>query len=91
MPLVNPLTLKKLIAAYREGNMDVYHPCYGQRRGHPPLIATTLIPPILTFAEPGGLGSLLSRYRGTSLDVACDDSGVLIDLDTQEDYERAKG
>jgi len=91
MPLVKPLTMKKLVAAYREGKWDVYHPCYGQRRGHPPLIAAALIPPILTFAEPGGLRALLSRYRGTSMDVACEDSGILIDLDTPEDYERAKG
>ncbi len=91
MPLVNPLTLKKLVAAYREGNMDVYHPCYGQRRGHPPLIATALIPSIIAFAEPGGMRALLSRYKESSLDVVCDDPGILIDLDTPEDYERAKG
>ncbi len=90
MPLVNPATLKNLVAAYREAKMDVYHPCYGQRRGHPPLIAATLIPSILAFAEPGGLRTLLSRYRATSLDVPCDDPGILIDLDTMEDYERAK-
>lgn len=91
MPLVNSATLKKLIAAYREGNMDVYHPCYGQRRGHPPLIAAALIPYILAFPGPGGLGALLSLYRGTSMDVDCDDPGILINLNTPEDYERAKG
>jgi len=91
MPLVNTASLEKLIAAYREGNMDVYHPCYKQKRGHPPLIAARLIPSILSFAEPGGMRELLSRYRGTSLDVACDDPGILIDLDTPEDYELAKG
>ncbi|MCX5905800.1 MAG: nucleotidyltransferase family protein [Deltaproteobacteria bacterium] len=91
IPLVNPVTLKKLVAACREGKMDVYHPCYGQRRGHPPLIAAAMIPSILAFAEPGGLRVLLSRCKGRSVDVACDDPGILIDLDTPEDYERAKG
>ncbi len=91
MPLVKTVTLKKLVAAYREGKMDVYHPCYGQRRGHPPLIAAALIPSILAFAEQGELRALLSRRKGTFLDVACDDPGILIDLDTPEDYERAKG
>lgn len=91
MPLVTPDTLKKLVAAYREGGMDVYHPCHGQRRGHPPLISTTLIPSILTFTEPGGMGALLSRCRETSLDVACEDPGILVDLNTPEDYERAQG
>jgi molybdenum cofactor cytidylyltransferase len=91
MPLVNTVTLKKLVAAYQERKLDVYHPCYGQKRGHPPLITAALIPSILAFAEPGGLRALLSRRKGTSLDVACDDPGILIDLDTPEDYERAKG
>lgn len=90
IPLVNTVTLEKLVAAYRGGNMDVYYPCYGQKRGHPPLIAATLIPSILDFAEPGGMRVLLSRCKETSLDVACDDPGILLDLNTPEDYERAK-
>jgi molybdenum cofactor cytidylyltransferase len=90
MPLVTPATLKKLVTAYREGKMDVYHPCHGQRRGHPPLISTALIPSILAFRAPGGMGALLSCYRETSLNVACDDPGILLDLDTPEDYERAQ-
>jgi CTP:molybdopterin cytidylyltransferase MocA len=91
MPLVRPATLEKLSAACRERKMDAYHPCYGQRRGHPPLIAAALIPSILAFAEPGGLRELLSRREASSLNVDCDDPGILIDLDTPEDYERAKG
>lgn len=90
MPLVRPATLKKLSAAYREKRMEVYHPCYGQRRGHPPLIAAALIPSILAFPEPGGLRVLLSRREAASLNVDCGDPGILIDLDTPEDYERAK-
>lgn len=91
MPLINAVTLKKLVAAHREGKMDVYHPWYQQKRGHPPLISSALIPSILAFADPGGMRALLSNYKETSLDVACDDPGILIDLDTPEDYERVKG
>lgn len=90
IPLVTPSTLKKLVAAYREGDMDVYHPCYGQRRGHPPLISTTLVPSILAFTGPGGMGALLARCRDTSLDVPCDDPGIHVDLNTPDDYERAQ-
>jgi CTP:molybdopterin cytidylyltransferase MocA len=69
--------------------MDVYRPCYQGKRGHPPLISAALIRPILTFAEPGGLRVLLARYRHRSADVACDDPGILIDLDTPEDLQNA--
>jgi molybdenum cofactor cytidylyltransferase len=90
IPLFCPATVEGLSAAYREKKVDVYHPCYGQRRGHPPLIAAALIPSILDFAEPGGMRALLAHSEVTSLNVDCDDPGILIDLDTPEDYERAK-
>jgi CTP:molybdopterin cytidylyltransferase MocA len=34
--------------------------------------------------------ALLAHSEVTSLNVDCDDPGILIDLDTPEDYERAK-
>jgi molybdenum cofactor cytidylyltransferase len=89
VPLVRPETLKILLNAYQEIKMDVYRPCYQAKRGHPPLISSKLIAPILDFAEPGGLRALLARYERTSLDVACEDQGILIDLDTPEDLKKA--
>lgn len=88
MPLVRPETIRLLLDAFERGGMDVCRPCYQGKRGHPPLISAALIPPILTFAEPGGLRALLARYRHRSADVACDDPGILIDLDTPEDLEK---
>ena len=89
MPFVRPETLKTLLEAYHEKTGDIYRPCYREKRGHPPLISARLITPILDFAEPGGLRALLARYEETSLDVACDDPGTLIDLDTPEDLIKA--
>jgi molybdenum cofactor cytidylyltransferase len=89
VPLVRPETLKTLINVYHEAKGDVYRPCYRGKRGHPPLITANLIAPILDFAEQGGLRALLARYERTSLDVACEDPGILIDLDTPEDLKKA--
>lgn len=89
MPLVRPETIRVLLGAFERGGMDVYRPCYQGKRGHPPLISAALIRPILTFAEPGGLRVLLARYRHRSADVACDDPGILIDLDVPEDLQKA--
>ena len=90
MPFVLPSTVMKLKDAYYNSNMDICHPCHGKRRGHPPLISAALIPSILAFPEPGGMRTLLHRFEATSMNVACDDPGILIDMDTPDDYERAK-
>jgi CTP:molybdopterin cytidylyltransferase MocA len=66
----------------------VYHPCYQDRRGHPPLISAALIPAVLAFDGPGGLRTLLARFEDRSVEVACHDPGILIDLDTPADCAR---
>ncbi len=89
IPLVRPETLQALIGAFREGTADICRPCFRGRRGHPPLISSTLIPAIVEFDGPGGLRTFLARYRGSTADVAVEDPGILLDLDRHDDYERA--
>jgi molybdenum cofactor cytidylyltransferase len=88
MPFVRAETLQKLVCAFRETGEAVYRPHYQGRRGHPPLISAALIPAILAFNESGGLRALLATYEEHCVDVACDDQGILIDLDTPEDYQK---
>jgi molybdenum cofactor cytidylyltransferase len=89
IPLVTPETLAALISAFREGEIDVCRPCFRGRHGHPPLISTALIPAIVDFERPGGLRALLAQYTTRTADVAVDDPGILLDLDTRDDYEAA--
>ena len=89
IPLVQPETLAALRAVFREGEIDVCHPCFRGRHGHPPLISSSLIPAILDFPGPGGLRALLARYRERTMEVAVEDPGILIDMDTFGDYEAA--
>ena len=88
IPLIRPETLKSLLAARREESAVVCYPCHEGRRGHPPLLAASLIPAILAFDDPGGMRALLLRYRQYALNVACDDPGILMNLNTPEDYEQ---
>jgi molybdenum cofactor cytidylyltransferase len=90
IPFVRPETLFALMDAFREGETDVCRPCFRGRCGHPPLIASALIPAIEGFDGTGGLRALLSRFRGRTVDVAVEDPGILLDVDTRDDYEGAK-
>lgn len=94
MPFVRAATIEALALAFTgwgsEGGSPVTplvcHPCHQGRRGHPPLISGMLMPEILAFDEPGGVKRLLARYENRSCQVDVDDPGILIDLDTPEDY-----
>jgi hypothetical protein len=46
-----------------------------------------MIPDILAFKDPGGLRAFLAEREDRCVDVPCDDPGILIDLDTPEDFK----
>ncbi len=89
-PFVRPETVLSLMSAFRSGKGKICRPSYQKRWGHPPLIPAALVPAILSFDKPGGLRGLLSRYEGQTATVECDDPGILTDMDTREDFARAK-
>lgn len=91
MPGLRPETIRLLVATRREKDALVLHPCHKGRRGHPPLISTALIPAILAFDEPGGMRTFLSRCHDGARHVECEDPGILMDLDTPDDYRRLAG
>lgn len=73
--------------AQRQGPR-IITPCVDGQRGNPVIISTHFIPEIL--AEPDGdygCSYLLKRHPEVVLEVQVDDGGVLIDIDTPQDYE----
>jgi CTP:molybdopterin cytidylyltransferase MocA len=90
VPLVRPETLRMLLAAFRSGDWEVCRPCFRGRRGHPPLLAPSLIPSLLEFGGSGGLRAFLSGRGLRSCDVECPDPGILGGMNTKEEYEEAR-
>ncbi len=86
IPLVRAGTLEALMSAFRERNGGVCRPMYRGRCGHPPLIPALLIPSICEYRGGGGLRALLSLHKDIITDVDCDDPGIIMDLDTPDDY-----
>jgi molybdenum cofactor cytidylyltransferase len=87
MPMVSSTTLRLLRDGFPPGQGRIVHPTYQGRRGHPPLIDSVYRRAILGDRPPGGLRELLARYPDATLEVDCDDPGVLIDVDTPEAYQ----
>ena len=89
IPFVQPNTIQSLIAAFSTGGVDICRPCYLGKHGHPPLISLALTGAIIGFNDEGGMRALLAEYTEKSRDVYCTDPGILLDIDTPEDYEKA--
>ncbi|HSS44263.1 MAG TPA: nucleotidyltransferase family protein [Thermoanaerobaculia bacterium] len=86
-PAVSVETVVRL--AREAGARRVVLPVYRGRRGHPALIGSELLPEIARIAANQGLRQLWRARPEVLQEVTVEDPGVLLDLDTPEDYERA--
>ena len=89
MPVVRESTFHTL-AAQRDGSLSVIFPTLDGYRKHPPLVDFRIVPKILEFKGEGGLRQLWSQLDSIIHTVPVDDTGVWVDLDTQEDYKNCK-
>ncbi len=89
IPLFRSATLSALRQAVAGCRAQVCHPTFGGRRGHPVLIASALRPAIAAWRGEGGLGAFLRGLEPEALEVPVADEGILLDLDTPQDYRRA--
>jgi molybdenum cofactor cytidylyltransferase len=81
-----------VVQAYRSAlpPVDIVVPTCRGRGGHPTLFAGSLRQEVLDLPFEGhGLRDLVARHEGRVLRVECDRPGMVQDLDTAEDYERA--
>jgi molybdenum cofactor cytidylyltransferase len=86
IPLIRVPTIKTLIRAFQENSARIYYPRFNGRRGHPPLIDAALAQEIIAWKKEGGLRGFLEERNDLALDVPVADEGILLDLDTMEDY-----
>ena len=87
IPLVRPHTLAMLMAAFKTNPSPVTYPVYDGQQGHPPLIRTDIKAAILSHGGKGGLRTVLARYDARAQGVPVADKGVLLDLDTAQDFQ----
>jgi len=89
-PFVRSETFDALIAARRASGSRIVLPTYGGVRGNPVLLDRSLSAEADTLTGDRGCRALHERHPTETLEVPVDDPGVLIDLDTPEEVERAR-
>jgi molybdenum cofactor cytidylyltransferase len=87
--LRRPETLVEMALVFLRKQVGILHPAYGGKRGHPPLISALYRKIILSGEPAGGLKDLLADHEDDAAAVEVDDEGILMDLDTPQEYRRA--
>jgi CTP:molybdopterin cytidylyltransferase MocA len=90
IPLVQPDTIELLLHQYQQSTKGILYPTFRGTRGHPPLISASYRENILSWDGSGGLNGLLMNHESDSATVECGDEGILLDMDTPEDYQRLR-
>jgi molybdenum cofactor cytidylyltransferase len=89
IPLISPATIACLMREAENNPDKIIYPVFEGRRGHPPLIPSSLVPAILGWDKDGGLNAVLALNKECALEVEVPDRNILFDIDTPEDYEEA--
>jgi molybdenum cofactor cytidylyltransferase len=85
-PMVHSETLKTLITIHSKKPEAILIPAFKGKRGHPTLFPMTILSEILTS---GTLRDVVNRDPGRVRTLEVMDEGVIMDIDTIDDYEMA--
>jgi CTP:molybdopterin cytidylyltransferase MocA len=85
LPLVRASSIAALLTAFSSSSRAVARATYGGRHGHPVVFGRAVFD-ALRRADPATGAKAVVRAHPV-LDVEVDDPGVLLDIDTPEDYQ----
>jgi len=88
IPLVSPATAVAVRDAVLYGGSVVAVPESGGRKGHPVAFAARCIPELLAMSDRSTLRHYMELHAADVTLVRVDDSAMLLDVDTPDDYER---
>lgn len=86
VPLVSEKTVRAVVDAYRRAPHPLVLPFHSGVAGHPVLLDRALFEEVLTRRFGEGVRSLILENARSLLEVKVVDPGILIDIDTPEDY-----
>jgi len=90
-PFVTPQTINLLLEEYRRSHPGVVIPTYHGVRGNPVLVDRSLFAEMLGIRGDIGCRAIFDDHRESIVKVAVDDRGILVDIDTKEDFDSLAG
>jgi molybdenum cofactor cytidylyltransferase len=90
-PLLSENTLNSMIQSYNATRSPIIAPKYHGKRGNPILFDRSLFPELLALTGDRGAKEVVERHPDLLLEVPVEDEGVVLDIDTREDYNKVRG
>jgi len=88
-PGIPPAVTNSVIEAYNEELFGIVIPVHDHRRGHPLLVDMKYRKEVEKLDLEEGLRALRHHFPQDVLEVEVDEPGILVDIDTSEDYKNA--
>jgi molybdenum cofactor cytidylyltransferase len=87
-PLIRPQTIHQIMAGYHQSGALVVIPAHQGKRGNPVLLSRSVFPEVTALQGDTGCRSIFANHLNAILKVEVEDPGILLDIDSQEDYDR---
>ncbi|MEP7116270.1 MAG: nucleotidyltransferase family protein [Acidobacteriota bacterium] len=91
VPLVRPATVMALLEAWRGSRAPIVRPAIGERHGHPVIFDRVTFSDLRAAPLEVGAKAVVGLWHARILNVPTADRGVLIDVDTPQDYGALRG
>ena len=86
-PLVRATTIRQLAQAFDPRQDGIVYPVFAGRRGHPPLVAQSILAEAARDEASGPLSALFARHQHRAVDLPVADEAIHLDMDTPADYD----
>tara|TARA_B100000579_G_C22685188_1_gene782265 strand:+ start:201 stop:809 length:609 start_codon:yes stop_codon:yes gene_type:complete len=94
MPFINTSVINKLIHAYCQNRIKekrlIVVPVFQGQRGNPVLFSSEFRNDILEHTKETGCKGVIMNNSDSVMEIEMGNDNILIDVDTEEDYKRAK-
>ena len=87
MPRIRPATMTQIVDAVRQDAL-IAAPGYQGERGHPVGFSAKLLDELLSLKGDEGARAVIMKHRAQLRLIACDDPGVVYDIDSRSDLQR---
>lgn len=92
MPDVQPPHLRKLVSAFDpDESRAICVPVYDGKRGNPALFGAQFFPEMMAVSGDNGAKHLIGEHGDLVCEVAMEDAGILLDLDTPQAMAEYQG
>lgn len=90
-PRLKAKSIDRIIGGFHPTRPPVVIPVYNGRRGHPVLFSRSVFGELINASDAVGARQVVWGHAGEVMEVELDDEGILVDVDTPEDYRNLLG